>query len=578
MHINTNYWHNFLFKPINQKSDPSLKILFCLSILLISVYLFLTFNNFLLGEYIGEIFEDDTRVYVFWLQKFIEPNLLADDLIADYFQSVTPPGYTLLFRIFALLGIGPVIVANWLTVGLTILAAAYVFLLSVELLPVPVVGLISTIIFWLVSGPVSNTPRGFVYVLIPAFAYYLLRNSLILCLLTVALQALFYPLYIFIMLGILIVRLFEFRGGKLTFSRQRQDYILCFSGIGIAFVCLIPYIITSSEFAPSITREEARLLPEYAATGRTPYFYDSFIDQFILGWQSGVQPIRLFTPIKITWISLLLPFFISLPSLFPLVTKLKQRAAILLQAILVSIGMFILAHWVFLKLFLPNRYTRHTWQIVICVATSIAIAILLEAIFQWLKQTNLLSLTWKNLFATVVSIRLLSYLLLYPIYVKPTIAQPIYHIAEIENFLAQQPKDIQVASLEAIAADNIPTFAKRSVFVSWEYANPYHPKYYNQIRARAINLIEAYYTDSLPELQDFIQQHQIDFFVIRPSHFSLSFIKSNRWLKQWRKMRNKIYQRLEQGETPALQNLIETCSVFQSDDWSVVSSQCIITR
>ena len=38
--------------------------------------------------------QDDARHYVFWMERFHDPELFPNDLIADYLQLVAPPGYT----------------------------------------------------------------------------------------------------------------------------------------------------------------------------------------------------------------------------------------------------------------------------------------------------------------------------------------------------------------------------------------------------------------------------------------------------------------------------------------------------
>ena len=55
------------------------------------------------------------------------------------------------------------------------------------------------------------------------------------------------------------------------------------------------------------------------------------------------------------------------------------------------------------------------------------------------------------------------------------------------EFFQKQPKDIMIASL-SLEADNLPTFAQRSVLVSREYAIPYHMGFYRPFRQRVIDL------------------------------------------------------------------------------------------
>ncbi|MEB3885120.1 hypothetical protein [Lyngbya sp. CCY1209] len=37
------------------------------------------------------VIQDDARQHVFWMRRFLDPDLFPNDAIADYFQSVAPP-------------------------------------------------------------------------------------------------------------------------------------------------------------------------------------------------------------------------------------------------------------------------------------------------------------------------------------------------------------------------------------------------------------------------------------------------------------------------------------------------------
>ena len=53
------------------------------------------------------VIQDDARVYLIWMQRFLDPELFPHDLMADYFQSVTPWGLGFLYRVMAVAGITP---------------------------------------------------------------------------------------------------------------------------------------------------------------------------------------------------------------------------------------------------------------------------------------------------------------------------------------------------------------------------------------------------------------------------------------------------------------------------------------
>ena len=54
------------------------------------------------------IVQDDARQHVVWLQRFIDPELFPNDLIADYFMSLAPMGYKTVYWLTAKVGIEPI--------------------------------------------------------------------------------------------------------------------------------------------------------------------------------------------------------------------------------------------------------------------------------------------------------------------------------------------------------------------------------------------------------------------------------------------------------------------------------------
>ena len=79
---------------------------FTLSLIFAAGYAILALRQAFASEY---VVQDDARQHIFWMLRFIDPNLFPDNLIADYFQSVAPAGYSNLYRVFAILGINPLL-------------------------------------------------------------------------------------------------------------------------------------------------------------------------------------------------------------------------------------------------------------------------------------------------------------------------------------------------------------------------------------------------------------------------------------------------------------------------------------
>ncbi len=523
------------------------------------------------------VVQDDARVYVSWMQRFLEPDLLKDDLITDYFQSVTPSGYAALYRLIASVGIEPLLFSKFLPVFLKLLTTGYCFALCIQIFPFPAAGFITTLLLnqnlSMRDDLVSATPRAFIYLFFIAFLYYLLRRSLLLCLSAIALLGLFYPPFLFILAGILVLRLCRWERLRLRLSKNRLDYVFGATGLGLSLLLMLPYALNSSEFGPIVTGIEARALPAFSETGRIPFFDDNPLLFWILGQHSGLLPNVLEHPLSL--IGLLLPVLLRYPYRFPLAKQVTSSVTVLPQIILVSVGMFLAAHVLLYKLFAPARYTRYTLKIVLILATGIALIVILDAVFRWVKQQaqrgerrQLLALGLTALLGTV--------LVVYPHLLKnfPNSNYIVGKAPALYEFFGEQPKDIVIASL-SLEADNLPTFSKRAILVGWEYAVPYHVGYDRQIRQRATDLIRAQYTQNLAEVQNFFQEYGVDFFLLERAAFTPEYITTNPWFRQWQSIAQDILAMLEQGNIPALVSTLERCSVFENEDLVVLQAECI---
>lgn len=110
----------------NKKLEKSLLFWLTISLACGFYYGFLAFQQATSSEY---VVQDDARVYVFWMQRFLEPDLLANDLMANYFQSVTPLGYAVVYKIMAQLGIAPLAFSKILPIILGVTTSIYSFFL-----------------------------------------------------------------------------------------------------------------------------------------------------------------------------------------------------------------------------------------------------------------------------------------------------------------------------------------------------------------------------------------------------------------------------------------------------------------
>ncbi len=547
---------------------------FSLSLTFAVIYAVMGLQQAFGSEY---VVQDDARQHVFWMRRFLNPEIFPGDLIADYFQSVAPWGYTWFYRSLVSLGIEPIFLSKILPLILGIITTGYLFGICLEILPVPATAWIASVLFnqtlWCGDDLSSGTPRSFVYLLLLGFIYYLLRRSLLPCLAAIALQALFYPQCVFLSAGLLLLRLWCWEGGKIGLSKNRSDYLFCSVGLIVAFVVMLPYALKSSEFTPLVSVDVAKTMPEFLPGGRSEFFDDTAWEYW-LGGRSGMIPKALITPVTLT-LGFLLPILLCLPQKLPLVKQLTKESKLLGQLILTSLALFLAAHALLFRLHLPSRYTQYSLRIVLVIAAALVLTIILDKLLTWASQSRKLPLQILTLsIATTLAI----VLVMYPSFLKkfPKARYVKGKEPQIYQFFAQTPTETLIASTSKIA-DNIPTFSQRSVLVSKQYAIPYHLGYYNQFRQRAMDLVEAQYSTKLEKVTAFIQKYSIDYWLLDTSAFSDDYLRKN-WVRQYPKVVETAQANLESDAEPVVEKLQEICTVLRTERSLVLDTTCILNQ
>lgn len=521
------------------------------------------------------VVQDDARQHVFWMQRFLDPALFPNDLIANYFQSVAPAGYTAVYQVMAGLGINPLILNKLLPTVLGLLTTGYCFGVCLELLPVPIAGFITTLLLnqslWMKDDLVSATPRAFVYPLFLAFLFYLLRRSLLLVCVTIALLGLFYPHFVFIAAIILILRLLHWEKGLPRLSQNQSDYWFCAIGLGVAVLIMLPFALEASEFGPTITAAEARKLPEFLPQGRSAFFYDDPWRFWLSASRSGLLP-SIKPPLLAA--GFLLPVLLRYPSHFPLRQQVSNKVAILPQIVVASCVMFFGAHALLFKLHLPNRYSEHSLKIVLAISAGITLVVISDAL--WHTAPRFLPHFQRQRLLALALVALLgAALVLYPSFEEfPVTKYKVGSFPLLYKFFQEQPKNSLIASLST-EADNIPTFSGRSILVGREYAIPYNLGYYSQFRQRMLAVIRAQYSLDLTAVQTLIQKYGVDFWLLDRTAFIPEYVANNNWLTQYQPAATEALTKLHQGKLPALSGVIERCSVFETPGLVVLDAACI---
>ncbi|MGC9502139.1 hypothetical protein [Baaleninema sp.] len=572
------------------------------------------------------IVQDDARQHIVGLQRFIDPALFPNDAIADYFLSVAPLGYRSFYAIPAQFGLEPLVFAKFVPLGLSLLTTGFWFSASLELVSLPSLAFLSATVLnetiWMNDDLSSATPRAFLYPLFAAFCYFLLRENLILLLICIALQGLFYPQIMLLEIAILGVRLLEIRPKRgllelqynsisydsptqvgangrsplrqrfrnfinssyrklsnrpknsITLTRNPPKYRFFIAASLVSFLVLLPFFLNFSESGTVVTTSQMKTMPEYGFGGRNEYFGVSWF-RFLFHGSSGLR-IPIFPSI--------LPLGLALPILiFYLKNKYyTQKIALILYLILASLVLFTIAHIFLLKFHFPSRYTYHSFRFVLSIASAIAFASFLDLAKANLQNPSLkfpkFHIIGVRLFLIFSIVSLLGPLI--PVVFLNYQGWQIGKSPEIYEFLAQQPIDTKVASLLP-EANNIPAFSGRSILVGREFAIPHQVEYYRDFRNTAKDVIRAHYTDDETEFSDLVRQRNIDFFFIDNNTFNRDFLKQPLKQKDWlfnsllNPVVSEVISELERGKRPVLLKKGDSCVVVKTDRSQLIDANCV---
>lgn len=556
----------------NKQNQISLIFWFSLSLCFACFYISLGIRQGFSSEY---VIGDDAREYISWMYRYSNPQLFPNDLIADYFQSVTPIGYAAIYRLAMSLGIDAIVLSKVLPMLLGLITTAYCFAVCMQILPVPIAGFLATLILnqslGLHDDLFSACPRDFTYPLFLAFLYYLMRSSAPGVIIAFTLQALIYPLIAFIELGILFLRLWDWQNMRFRFSKASLDYVLFAMVLAAALITITPYALQSSEFGPTITAAMAKTMPDYFRGGRVSYYNSNLVSFWLDGRDSGI--FALLNPPQLL-IGLLLPIILKYQSNSSNL-KITKQVKVLLQVVLASTAMFFIAHALSFKLHFPSRYTHHTFKIVLALAAGTVLAVMLDAAFNWARQIQ--ANYRKRLFLTYLTITIVgAALVLYPTTLKtfPKTPYVVGSVPTLYKFLLSQPPDSLVASL-AEEADNIPPFAKRPILVGKEYALPFHTKYYAQFSPRMTDLINAQYNQDISQVVNFIDKYGIKYWLLERNAFQPEYINKNTYIQQYQPAAKIAYSKLLQGSDFVLPKLIKSCTALETGNLFLLKAECI---
>ncbi len=565
---------------VPKKISPAMAIALGLSLVVTLLWRLPELQSAFASEY---LVQDDARQHVFWMQRFADPELFRGDLLADYFESVAPWGYTNLYRLGIVVGGWDVWTLNkLLPLPIALVAVAYGFGTAVQLVPSPLSGLAAALFlnwsFLMRDDIVSATPAAFVYPFFLAFTFYLLKKQWLPCALSIVGLGLFYPQLVLVAAGVLGLRLLRWQRGRWRLGGDRADRWLWASGWLAAFCVLLPHALHDSPFGPVLSVDRARELFALSADGWSKFFVEDATSYWLCGKRSGLFP-REWCGWRSRPAPILQASYVAIGSLgtFMLVKLARTgrigrspRLAFFLQVTLASVVCFLLAHLLLFRLHLPNRYTEHSLRVLLALAGGIGVGRLQQ---QWAHSARLQVLLWGGL-GMLAALPLAVYFA----FVVPSYALGEYVRGEypaLYRYFQAQPKDIRIASLAA-EANQLPTFAGRTILVgSKSYALPYHSGFYEEVRKRTVATIEAQYGLDPARVLDFLERYSVDRWLIDRDAFSADWIGQSDWLLQFARETDAPQLALAADRPTALQVAAPACIAFTERNLLVLEGACL---
>lgn len=605
--------HHILITPapqaITRKTAPWWGLSMAIALLFATLALHDAFST-------DRLVQDDARQYLFWMQRFQTPDLFPNDLIADYFQSVTPLGYVALYRLGIALGIDPFTFNKLLPLALSLITTGYFFWFVMALIPLPATAFLASLLLnqtvWMKDDLVSATPRAFVYPVFIIILYALtqaghtgaghtgagrsigsvdsrkaegdvpnaspLRGS-VQVIGAIWVLGFFYPQYVLVAGGVILLGVITWHSGQIRVTGDRPTWIR--TGLFLVAVLMIVafYGLTASDYAPVVTVEQARDMPEFWPGGRNFFFSENLWWFYGVGDRSGFLHVGLVRPATLT-LGIFLPLLLWRMPHHPVLRCRTPHLGMLLRLLAAATGLFLLAHLLLFRLHLPSRYPDHSLRIIMAIAAAIVITVVLERLLRPHPPVSnpSSSLPWSlSRGLAIASALVLAVLIItYPLFLEdvPLTKYKQGTAPRIYDFFREQPTDILVASVVE-EVNNIPIFAQRSILVGREYAIPYHLGFYDIFHDRAVALIRAQYSPDPQVAIAFIQDYGIDYWILDDDAYEPDYIR-DRWTVQYWDDVKDIVTAATEGATPAIMGGMDACTVAQHHGLTVLDAACLI--
>ncbi|MFN3945058.1 MAG: hypothetical protein ACK4K7_09030 [Allosphingosinicella sp.] len=458
--------------------------------------------------------QDDARQFMLWMPRLRDPEAMRGDLLADYWQSVSPPVYRLPFEFFALFGVDPLIVGKLLPVLLIGVSAWAAWRIAMTLTGRPLAAFVAAaFVMALViheDSVYTASPRAFSPPLFLLFVDALLRDRMKTMLGSIFLLASIYPTTALVALAMLGLSRIE-RVPRLRIDLSRRSILLVGGGTLAILVAIVPFPTQTSRWEPTLTIEQALTMPNLATPGgRSSLVREDggigWICSARMGFVPEMVPCGRGIPFaELTNILLLLPLLWLIGDALrrPVMPGGGRNPnALYAWALLAALFWYAVAVAFAFKLHLPSRYSQRVLSILEWLAIGQLIGLWLD---RQVRERGLRApaVAAGGAIALLVAV---SFLTPTPGLRRPADPGAMRHIAAA-------PPDTLVAGVSE-DLDFVPALTGRAALATTEHAIPYHIGYYRHVDARLSDSLRAAATPDADRMRTILRVHGPHLFAV----------------------------------------------------------------
>ena len=462
------------------------------------------------------VVNDDVRQQLFWMRRWLDPQLYPPDILNEYARCYVPWGVQCLYRLAAQppFSLDPLLFSKQVAVALLALLGGLVFL-SARRMGGKGLGWLALGLFWLMPAFIGNISgglaRAFAAPLLALFLYAQLAGSRFLAHLALWAQALFIP---YVLPICLLASALHWTAWKLDATRSEPPLrgpadalsALCALALAVAW----QQGMSAAGFGPLPWREDMTGRPEFGVQGRYPMLPVRHVFWELVGrpWS------ELATFSDVSQVSGILVSAALVPALAFGALKLDWRSLRLrpvgpAMLLLASVLLFFAAKALLLKLFIPSRYLEHATNLLYAMAVPLLLSpLVLPGLRQKVGLATLLLLAAFAVGAVRQHGRALY---------DYSEGRPLYEAAW------RTPKDARFAG-HPEHMDNVLTFGLRNVYATFELAHPWSVGYWRTVGPRLEKELAAYYASDPEAVRRFCDEEGVDFLVVDRRHFERGYM------------------------------------------------------